>query len=931
MTEQELRNLIREGIKLVGEENARSLDAKADKKLKQIILGHLKGGRTIAQAAKMAGISTATYYKWAKGDSGFATKADKMANENIVTEKYQWEKVGDREDKKFFMQTVQWAKDIYSNIAPVKYDMGDFEKDLDKIIKKVIVPEMDDYAKVPRAFGKQTREERKYTNKVWEDWSVTWKKTFPHTKTYSGWKGQLNNFGDRMRSMFKVLMMAHGGDTSSMGYKVMKNWKKNESLTKNLILDAYESLTEAKSYNLDLVKTHEYEKEIGKAVRKLDGIDTYDKMMASGGRTAVQDLSSRIRITQYGNPLTGTGTDNTDALKKILKKADSNLDVNTIKSNFSAIATRRSKHDQERDIWYYDIDKKVDYHKAKKMGIIAKPPVTKMSHDVVIDLMDMMAGYTSDANPMADIEWNSLASFMNAASDYITGSDFKRFEKDVENKYPLLEGRKVITESTIGVKTERSFKPNDLTKALDKAKIKYKFNRLSMTLSVIDLDKKYFDDAKKVVDDLGLSIMMAKESKVNEDYSQRARNFRVALRRRLETMKKGEKISYGKLFYIAKGNGNFKDNRGRTVPYQDMVQTFKFAVEDDIMQHRGVEGDDMVDAYLTFESKVNEYAPAEKELKKLGVEYEKNGKSFKKIHKPIDKSDKFYKSFDDIISRYNLSNAVVLTESTPGDLGIEAAKLDDYIRGLETKTKYKKRDKIVYQLTHKGGVGKYANAMSKSKNYETGVIRKATKGIGDTYKYELTNGLELYGSEVVGLSENKNTEMTKRKIMRLDDFMSITESKGQIVNEVTDHDFNYKSYTSQLKNQAGVKKAMKSAGFGNLDTKGAEKQLKKMADTGLTTMFAHMAYYYIVGKDKKTYFIHETQYWVSDFYDKWTKGEDVNVSRIGVQLVENYAPQKWMGQGSTGDKTPIGVALVPKKDFLAGLKKVEQLENSNRI
>ena len=167
--------------------------------------------------------------------------------------------------------------------------------------------------------------------------------------------------------------------------------------------------------------------------------------------------------------------------------------------------------------------------------------------------------------------------------------------------------------------------------------------------------------------------------------------------------------------------------------------------------------------------------------------------------------------------------------------------------------------------------------------------------------------------------------------MKLDDFMSIMESKGQVVNEITDDNWSYKSYTSQLKNQAGVKKAMKSAGFGNLDTKGAEKQLKKMADTGLTTMFAHMAYYYIVGKDKKTYFIHETQYWVSDFYDKWTKGEDVNVSRIGVQLVENYAPQKWMGQGSTGDKTPIGVALVPKKDFLAGLKKVEQLENSNRI
>jgi hypothetical protein len=501
MTEQELRNLIRKGIELVSEENARTLDAKADKKLKQIILSHLKGGRTIAQAAQMAGISTATYYKWAKSDSGFATKAEKMANESVM----------------------EGAMSDIHIMAKEAKDVKDFMK------------------KFYKAYGDKVKD-----NLTGREW---------------------------VQELYK---------------------------------DMNESVNEAKEYDLGLTDARKYEMTLGKAISKLDGIKAYDKAMAYGGGTAVQDISDRIRISQYGNPLTGTGTDNTDALKKILKKADSNLDVNTIKSNFSAIAAKRSKHHQDKDIWYYDVDKKINYHKAKKMGIIAKPPVTKMSHDVVIDLMDMMAGYTSDANPMADIEWNSLASFMNAASDYIRGSDFKRFEKDVEKKYPLLEGRKVkewdwtgtvtgnpphiyfqvgddmlyvpvtdeqmedyvkggtlkkkliqklaksgnalthkewrqknpakglnkyldqggrvwdhkITESTIGVKTERSFKPNDLTKALDKAKIKYKFNRLSMTLSVIDLDKKYFDDAKKVVDDLGLSIMMAKESKVNEDYSQ---------------------------------------------------------------------------------------------------------------------------------------------------------------------------------------------------------------------------------------------------------------------------------------------------------------------------------------------------------------------------------------------------------------------------
>jgi len=73
-----------------------------------------------------------------------------------------------------------------------------------------------------------------------------------------------------------------------------------------------------------------------------------------------------------------------------------------------------------------------------------------------------------------------------------------------------------VNESMIGITTDKSFKPADLQKALDKAKIKgYKMDRLSMTLTALKLDKKYFNDAKKLIDDLGLSVMMAKES-VNE-------------------------------------------------------------------------------------------------------------------------------------------------------------------------------------------------------------------------------------------------------------------------------------------------------------------------------------------------------------------------------------------------------------------------------
>ena len=87
---------------------------------------------------------------------------------------------------------------------------------------------------------------------------------------------------------------------------------------------------------------------------------------------------------------------------------------------------------------------------------------------------------------------------------------------DWEEAMHYAQNESVVTESVIGIKTERDFKGKDLITALDKAKIKYKMNRLSMTLSVLDLDKKYYDDAKKVVDDLGLTVMMAKESKLYE-------------------------------------------------------------------------------------------------------------------------------------------------------------------------------------------------------------------------------------------------------------------------------------------------------------------------------------------------------------------------------------------------------------------------------
>ena len=69
------------------------------------------------------------------------------------------------------------------------------------------------------------------------------------------------------------------------------------------------------------------------------------------------------------------------------------------------------------------------------------------------------------------------------------------------------------------------------------------------------------------------------------------------------------------------------------------------------------------------------------------------------------------------------------------------------------RPRFKKRDRIQYRLTHQGGVGKYANAISQSDNIETGVIAKRTRSLAG-FKYMLTTGLELSDHEIIGLAES---------------------------------------------------------------------------------------------------------------------------------------------------------------------------------
>lgn len=146
----------------------------------------------------------------------------------IVEEKFKWETTGDKDDKEFLKGLVQRTKAIYGDIKPAKYDLNDFDKDLDKLLKK-FVKGGDSYFKA--------KDDRDYgtTNRVHGDWMKAAQKVFRHVTTNTAWRGQLNTFTRNLSLIWQVHMEAEAGRTGNRGYKVhkrqdfMKNLQKFES------------------------------------------------------------------------------------------------------------------------------------------------------------------------------------------------------------------------------------------------------------------------------------------------------------------------------------------------------------------------------------------------------------------------------------------------------------------------------------------------------------------------------------------------------------------------------------------------------------------------------------------------------------------------------------------------------------------------------
>jgi len=223
--------------------------------------------------------------------------------------------------------------------------------------------------------------------------------------------------------------------------------------------------------------------------------------------------------------------------------------------------------------------------------------------------------------------------------------------------------------------------------------------------------------------------------------------------------------------------------------YEDEVQMSMDNTIADIIGHYKLDGPDFMAAWdKVVKESINEASDQQRltHLRKFGIapnNQPQNGAYIKQVAKPgkffVDWKDafdlgdvalEFVKSVGsisefDIIDLKTMKRTGKQLDVKKGQLGnlrtTYGVRVNESVELDEATNSYKKGQRVDYQLTHKGGVGKFADATSKSKNIESGVIKKRTKGLGGTFKYELTNGLELYGSEIVGLTEAEFKHINK--------------------------------------------------------------------------------------------------------------------------------------------------------------------------
>ena len=132
-------------------------------------------------------------------------------------------------------------------------------------------------------------------------------------------------------------------------------------------------------------------------------------------------------------------TDSTKDIQKALKGFDDNLDLDNITSNIGKPG-ETSPNDQQKGIVSYQIPKKIDWWTLKRAAGKEKPSTeTKLTPEIVDSILDKMAQVSTTQHELADVQWTSLEDLLNAASDHMTATNYKKFVKEIKTKYPKVK------------------------------------------------------------------------------------------------------------------------------------------------------------------------------------------------------------------------------------------------------------------------------------------------------------------------------------------------------------------------------------------------------------------------------------------------------------------------------------------------------------
>ena len=170
--------------------------------------------------------------------------------------------------------------------------------------------------------------------------------------------------------------------------------------------------------------TNEYEKQLLRALSSAKGVGL--------------SMSSTSMIYLRTEP-NMAGTDSTKDIQKALKGFDDNLDLDNITNNIGKPG-QISQNDQQKGIVSYTIPKKVDWWTLKRAAGPEKPSTeTVLNPEIIDSILDRMAQVSTTQDQLANTMWTSLEDLLRAAEDHMSGTNYKKFYKEIKKKYPKIK------------------------------------------------------------------------------------------------------------------------------------------------------------------------------------------------------------------------------------------------------------------------------------------------------------------------------------------------------------------------------------------------------------------------------------------------------------------------------------------------------------